>query len=478
MEDKKHSDRTILTRARCALMSLTFASVAGLTIPSSGALQGDNMAEVRLITLDPGHFHAALIQKEMYPGVSKKVAVYAPLGADLIEHLKRVVGFNTRKDNPTNWELEIHTGPDSLERMLKERPGNVVVISGRNQGKIDRIKASVEAGLSVLADKPWIVASADFPKLEAALNQADKKSLIAYDIMTERFEITTILQKELVNDADTFGKIIAGTQHDPSVYMESIHHIMKTVAGVPNLRPAWFFDINQQGEGFADVGTHLVDLVQWTLFPEQSIDFRKDVSVLAAKRWPTIITKEEFKKVTGESDFPDFLSANVKGGKLEYYSNNTVEYALRGIHTQLKVAWNYEAPEGAGDLHFAVYKGTKSRVEVRQGKEQNYRPELYVVPNSATERPAVLAALNKKIESLQSRLPGVAVEDVGKDILIIIPDKYRVGHEAHFAQVTSKFLGYLRNPKSLPAWEKANMLAKYYTTTKGVELSRNQRNHR
>jgi hypothetical protein len=57
-------------------------------------------------------------------------------------------------------------------------------------------------------------------------------------------------------------------------------------------------------------------------------------------------------------------------------------------------------------------------------------------------------------------------------LLVTIPEKYRVGHEAHFAQVTKQFLGYLRDQKSLPAWEKANMLAKYYTTTKGVELSR------
>jgi hypothetical protein len=40
------------------------------------------MAEVRLITLDPGHFHAALIQKEMYPGVAKQARIYAPLGAN------------------------------------------------------------------------------------------------------------------------------------------------------------------------------------------------------------------------------------------------------------------------------------------------------------------------------------------------------------------------------------------------------------
>ena len=32
------------------------------------------MPDVRIMTVDPGHFHAALVQKEMYPGVSERVA--------------------------------------------------------------------------------------------------------------------------------------------------------------------------------------------------------------------------------------------------------------------------------------------------------------------------------------------------------------------------------------------------------------------
>ena len=97
------------------------------------------MADVRFMTLDPGHFHAGLVQKEMYPGVAPRVDVYAPLGGDLLGHLARINGFNSRADQPTAWRLEVHTGPDFFERMLAERPGNVVVISGRNRGKIDRI---------------------------------------------------------------------------------------------------------------------------------------------------------------------------------------------------------------------------------------------------------------------------------------------------------------------------------------------------
>src|SRR5262245_62973962 len=81
------------------------------------AAEGIAMTEAQLLTLDPGHFHAALVQKESYPGVARRVHVYAPLGPDLFAHLGRIAGFNQRRDNPTGWELEIHAGPDFLARL-------------------------------------------------------------------------------------------------------------------------------------------------------------------------------------------------------------------------------------------------------------------------------------------------------------------------------------------------------------------------
>jgi hypothetical protein len=50
------------------------------------------------------------------------------------------------------------------------------------------------------------------PKLHAALDTADANRVIAYDIMTERHEITSIIQRELVNDPDIFGDICVGTE--------------------------------------------------------------------------------------------------------------------------------------------------------------------------------------------------------------------------------------------------------------------------
>ena len=449
------------------------AMAAALSVAAGAAQEkGRAMPDVRLMTVDPGHFHAALVQKEMYPGVAKRVDVYAPLGWDLFEHLNRVASFNRRAEQPTAWELEVHTSPDYFERMLRERPGNVVMLSGRNRTKIDQIVASLGAGLNVLADKPWILKSADFQKLETALADADAKRLVAYDIMTERFEITTMLQRALVNDRATFGEIVKGTESEPAVYMESVHHLMKVVAGAPNIRPPWFFDTAEQGEGASDIGTHLVDLVQWTLFPEQVIDFRADIQMLAAQRWPTVIPEADFRRVTGTPRFPDSLAEAVKDGKLEYYCNTLFSYSLRGVHTKLNVIWDWEAPAGAGDTHFAFYKGTRARVEVRQTQADRYRPELYVVPASAELKAPVLAAVRSKIASLQREYPGVGVEDRGTEIHITAPDPLRVTHEAHFAQVTANFLKYLRDRSTLPAWERPNMLAKYYVTTKGAELSR------
>ena len=457
-------------------LAVLFAITAAGVVLAQGAApkpqeNSPPMSDVRLMTVDPGHFHAALVQKEMYPGVAARADVYAPLGPDLYEHLKRIDAFNRRTASPTTWTVDVHASPDAFDRMLRDRPGNVVVFSGRNGSKIDRIAASVKAGLHVLADKPWILKSADLDKLEGTLAEADRAGVVAYDIMTERFEVTSLLQRALVNDPAVFGQMLKGTEDDPAVYMESVHYLLKLVAGAPNIRPAWFFDNTQQGEGLNDVGTHLVDLVQWTLFPGQAIDYRRDIQVLAAQRWATPIDEAGFARVTGEGGFPAAFAPQVKGGRFDYFCNTLVSYTLRGVHTKLNVIWDWEPAPGSGDTHYAFYKGSRARVEVRQTQADKLRPELYVVPASAGERSQVLAAVRARVAALQKDFASVAVEERGDEIHVAIPDTFRVGHEAHFAEVMREFLRMLRDRRALPAWERPNMLAKYFVSTKGTELS-------
>lgn len=422
------------------------------------------------MTLDPGHFHAALVQKTMYPGVSPVIQVYAPPGTDLNEHLKRIESYNTRSTNPTRWEQKLYTGPDFLERMLAEKQGNVVVLAGNNRKKIDYINAGLNAGTHVLADKPMCIDTAGFEKLKAAFKTAEEKNVLLYDVMTERYEITTILQKALVNDPSIFGHLQKGTPDDPAVTKESVHHLFKYVSGKPLQRPAWFFDVTQQGEGIVDITTHLVDLIQWESFPEQLVAPR-DVRMLRAKRWPTVVTREQFERVTGLPNFPDYLQSKINNtGALLYYSNGEMVYTLKGVHAKVSVIWNFEAPQGAGDTHSSVMKGTKANVIIRQGKEENYRPELYVEAARGVNSGALHSALRETLTNLQAAYPGLELKAKGTGWHIRIPDEHRTDHEAHFAQVTEKFLKFLREGK-LPAWEVPNMITKYYTTTKALEMA-------
>jgi hypothetical protein len=84
----------------------------------------------------------------------------------------------------------------------------------------------------------------------------------------------------------------------------------------------------------------------------------------------------------------------------------------------------------------------------------------------------VLAAVQRKVAALQAQYPGVAISDQGIELRVTIPDRLRVGHEEHFAQVTQRFLRYVRDRSTLPAWERPNMLAKYFVTTEGTVLAR------
>ena len=271
------------------------------------------MIDTRLIVADPGHFHAALVQKEMYPNLSPRVHVYAPVGPDLADYLTRIARFNTRREQPTRWQLEVHAGPDFLERMYHERPGTVAIFSGRNRGKAQRILSAVEAGINVLADKPLIVDPKELPVLEAALTAADDRGLIVYDMSSGgRQAIIATLMRLLRNDPEVFGDPVPGTPSDPGVTVASLHHIMKQVAGVPNLRPPWFFDTTQQGESLADVGTHLIDRVHSTLFSAQAIDYRTEIRLHTASRWPTMLSAAQFRRVTGEVAWPEYLEPRAR----------------------------------------------------------------------------------------------------------------------------------------------------------------------
>lgn len=427
---------------------------------------------MKLIVLDPGHFHAALLQKKMYPGIDATARVYAPAaGPDLDDYARRVEAFNARADAPTRWQLERHVGPGFLDELARERDA-VVVISGNNRRKTEYLTRSVESGLHTLADKPMAIDPDDFAALERAFALARERGVLLYDIMTERHEITTILQREFAGIEPVFGTLAKGTVDDPAISKESVHHFSKIIAGLPIVRPAWFFDTAQQGEGLVDITTHLVDLVQWAAFPGATLDYRRDVEVLRAKRWPTVITPAQFRQVTKLEAWPPFLAKDVAAdGNLNVFANGSVDYALRGVHAHVSVLWHFEAAPGAADSHYSVMRGSRARLVIRQGAAEKHVPTLYVEPEGGVDRPAWDRAVRAALPDVQAKYAGIDVASAANGFVVTIPAHYHVGHEAHFGQVADAFLDYVAAGK-LPDWEVPNMLAKYYTTTRALALAR------
>jgi hypothetical protein len=427
--------------------------------------------KMTFMTLDPGHFHAALLQKTMYDEIRPEVYVFAPQGQDVREHLQRIEQFNTRAVQPTSWKQHVYTGPDYLDMMLRQRPGNVVVIAGVNSRKTGYIKAAVEAGLHVLGDKPMCIDVPGWELLHTAYVSAQRQGVFISDIMTQRHEITSILSKALVNNPDVFGALTPGTPDQPAITKESVHHLFKYVAGQVLKRPAWYFDVTQQGEGIVDVTTHLVDVVMWESFPEQPINYATDIDILQARRWPTMMTQAQFARVTGNTDFPMPLRMHLDSqGVLPYSSNGEILFTMRGVHIRVMVQWHYEAPKGGGDTHVSITRGTRSTVHIRQGPAQQYRPELTVEPTERATAQHVEKALQRAVDSWQERYPGVGLRQQGDEWQVTIPDVYRIGHEAHFGKVVEQYLAYLR-AGTLPVCEVPNMLTKYYITTQALQLS-------
>jgi len=114
--------------------------------------------------------------------------------------------------------------------------------------------------------------------------------------------------------------------------------------------------------------------------------------------------------------------------------------------------------------------GTKCDLIIKQGAGEKFLPTLYIENIKGVTISDFTAKLNEVIRTLN--YDSLQVEPVGNDALkVIVPKKYRVSHEEHFAQVTAKFLEYMKVGK-MPEWEVPNMITKYYTTTSALQMAK------
>ena len=405
-----------------------------------------------LAFLEPGHFHATLTLRAPHPAVSPEVFVYAGQGPELQDFLALVDRFNRRADAPTRWRPVVRRSADPLAALLDERPGDVVVLAGRNRGKARVMARLHAAGLHVLADKPWLVEPDDLADIRASL----AGGAIAREMMTGRRDAVARLVKHLVDAPDLFGGFVPGSPAAPAIEQESVHHFEKRVDGAPLRRPWWFFDSRVQGSGAVDIPTHLVDQAQWLLGDSGGGALR----LLAARGWSTRVPVETVRRVTGAEALPPELLAAREGDALRVFSNAELVYAVGDAVVRAVARWDVSTPPGGGDTSRTVLRGRAATITVEQSAATGFKRPVRVEARGDAARTA--RALADAVAAAGRTLPGVAARPVSPDAAqeLVVPPALDAGHEAHFAELLAELLGWIdagRQPEGLAA----ATLAKY-----------------
>ena len=418
-----------------------------------------------LLILNPGHFHAALVLRERHPSLSDEIYVYSEPGPDLDRFLEIAESFNNRQVDPTQWQLIVYRSQDCLAKLIAEKKGDIVVLAGRNNTKMKNIDTLNRAGFAILADKPWVTKEDALPYLRATT--APGRPLAA-DIMTERYEIATLLQKEFLAEENVFGRIRIEEDGSPSVFKECVHHLYKIVNEKPLVRPDWYFDIDVQGEGIVDTTIHLVDMVQWMLFPATPIDYENDIELMKARRWATRVPLAKFVKITGTDQFPPSAQEYVSNDTLDYFCNGELIYRIKGVPVHLREIWYLDEPPGGRDTHRSLIKGTRSDLIIRQLPETGFKTELLIVPHES--RKLVEEAVQVCLENWSRKYPGLSAVPEKNALLVRIPETLRTTHEQHFYRVRDAFIEHLDNGTEPPE-HRACTLAKYTLLAEARKLA-------
>jgi predicted dehydrogenase len=400
---------------------------------------------------EPGHFHATLTLREMNPRASPEIFVYATDGPERRDFLALVERFNGRTERPTHWRPTVIEGGDPLETLIAERRGDVVVLAGRNGGKARTFRRLHEAGLHVLADKPWLVEPEDLADVRASLAGWP----LAMEIMTGRHDVAARVFKRLVQSRELFGDFRTDA---PAIELASVHHLEKLVDGAPLRRPPWFFDVRVQGGGAVDIPTHVVDQTQW-LFEEPGAAPREKLRLDSARQWATPVPLDAFRRITGETDFPPELGACVRDGVLDYFCNAELQYRIGDVAARANVSWRLATPPGGGDTSTAMVRGTGADVVMERTAHTGYRRKLLVQPHGDPDR--VKRALADVVAAMQVSLPGVGVAPAADGRHeVTIPPALDTGHESHFPLVLDEFLRLIDEGR-WPASLVERTLAKY-----------------
>jgi hypothetical protein len=394
------------------------------------------MTLYRALFYEPGHFHAALTLRTPNPRLAPDIHVYATPGPERDAFLTLVERFNTRTDRPTHWRLQVHDGAHLLQRVVEEGHGDFVVLAGRNDTKLETIAYLTQAGLPVLADKPWLTDSRQLPYLA----EVTTGPRVAMDLMTGSYSLRTQVIAQMIHTPELFGTFVTHEAPEPAIDLASVHHLYKQVNGRPLQRPGWYYDTAIQGDGVVDVQAHMVAQVQAWVLGEAGGEMERDVVLDSARCWTTPVPLKLFRESTGLDTYPAALQPAVRDGALQYACNSEIRYRLCGIRVCHRAEWRQREPEGTGDLHRLTLRGSLCEIRLRQEEATEYHATLHLHPVAG----AVLEpTLQRAFAQWQERFPGLAWTPAACGLRVLLPSGLDQGHESHFALALNAFLDHL-----------------------------------
>jgi predicted dehydrogenase len=420
----------------------------------------------RAVFYEPGHFHAALTLRAANPRLARDIHVYATPGPECDAFVRLVESFNTRAEQPTHWRLHLHEGPDLLQRLLQDGHGDLVVLAGRNNSKLETIATLTQAGLHVLADKPWLTDSSQLPYL----SQVTTGPRLAMDIMTVRHSMQAQLIAQVVHTPELFGEFVTRDDPEPSIDIGSVHHLVKRVNGQLLQRPVWYYDTAIQGDGLVDIQSHMVEQAQWWVLGAEVGDSERDVVLESARRWTTPVPLDLFQESTGQRTYSEALRSSVHDGVLQYACNGEIRYRLRGVRVRQRAEWRQREPAGTGDLHHLRLRGSQCTLHIRQGEETGYRAEISLEPAAGVKLEPLVGTA---VEKWQPSFPGLSYASSSLGWRLRLPPNLDQGHESHFARVLNTFLDYLEHG-TWPEALRARIRMRYTLLAQAQELAQDQ----
>ena len=109
--------------------------------------EANDSCKIEVVVLDPGHFHASLLQKDALAVINDTIRIYAPEGIGVNQYLESIDSYNHRPKSPTTWKKQVYTPfPGRIVHPLLVsqqnvgvsalRAANALLCTGRNPRRI------------------------------------------------------------------------------------------------------------------------------------------------------------------------------------------------------------------------------------------------------------------------------------------------------------------------------------------------------